>query len=77
MWMYPGLGCPNRPSSEERSATEVEAWIDKVLDLEVNPNFGAGPVPLRRGISSVMVSTLGPISVAFAILSFHYASDRV
>jgi hypothetical protein len=33
MWAYPGANCPNRPSSEELSVTEVEAWIRKVFDL--------------------------------------------
>jgi hypothetical protein len=53
----------------------VEAQILKVLDVGVIPTPGTGPVPLRRGISSVRVSTLGPISVAFVILSFHYTRD--
>jgi hypothetical protein len=75
MWMYPRSSYPARPSSEELSAAEVEAQIHMVLDLGVNPNSGADPVPLRRGISSVRVSTLGPASVAFIILSFHYAHN--
>jgi hypothetical protein len=33
----------------------VEAWIYKVLDLEVNPNFGAGPVPLHGSLVSWLV----------------------
>jgi hypothetical protein len=53
----------------------VEARIHKVLDLRVNPNSGAGPVPLRRGISCIRVSKSGPILAAFVILSFHYARD--
>jgi hypothetical protein len=50
MWTYPGLSCPDCPSSEELSAAEVEAQIHKVLDLGVNLNPGPDPVPLRRGI---------------------------
>jgi hypothetical protein len=77
MWMYPGPSCPYRPSSEKLSVVKVKAWIHKVLDLWVNPTPGVGPVPLRRGIASVRVSTLGPISVAFTILSFHCTHDLV
>jgi hypothetical protein len=77
MWMYPGLSYPDCPSSEELSEMEVEAQIHKVLDLGVNLNSGANPVPLRRGITSVRVSTLGPVSSAFMILSFHCACDLV
>jgi hypothetical protein len=40
-----------------------------------NPH--ASSVPLRRGIASVRVSTLVPISVAFTILSIHCAHDLV
>jgi hypothetical protein len=54
---------------------EVEARIHKVLDLGVFPIPGAGPIPLWSGITSVMVSTLGPVSMAFVILSFHCARD--
>jgi hypothetical protein len=75
MWMYPRPSFPDRPSSNKLSAVEVETWIHKVLDLGVNPTPGAGPIPLRRGIASVRVSTIGPVSTAFAILSFHYAHD--
>jgi hypothetical protein len=74
MWMYQGPSYPDCPSSEELSASEVEAWIHKVLDVLVNPNSDAGPVPLWRGITSVSVSTLSPI---FAILSLHYTRDLV
>jgi hypothetical protein len=77
MWMYLGPSCPNRPSSEELSMVEVEAWIHKVLDLGVNSTPGVGPVPIRRGIASVGVSTLGPVLVAFMILSLNCAHDLV
>jgi hypothetical protein len=43
----------------------------------VIPSPGAGPDPLRRGIASVRVSTLGPISAVFTILSFHNTRDLV
>jgi hypothetical protein len=56
---------------------EVEVQIRKILDLGVIPTPGASQVPLLRGIASVSVSTLGPIFVAFAILSFYYAHDLV
>jgi hypothetical protein len=75
MWMYLGPSYIDRPSSEVLSAAEVEDQIHKVLDLGVNLNSGAGPVPLRRGIASVRVSTLAPVSVAFTNLSFCCACD--
>jgi hypothetical protein len=77
MWAYPGSSCPDRPSPEELSAGEVETWIRKVLDFAVIPKPGVDPDPLRRRIVSVRVSTLGHVSAAFEILSFHYASDLV
>jgi hypothetical protein len=73
--MYPGPSCPDCPSPEELSAMEVDGRIHKVLDLGVSPNPGVGPVPLRKGITSASVSTLGPVSVAFALKSFHDACD--
>jgi hypothetical protein len=77
MWMYPGLSCPNCPSSEELSAVEVEAQIHKVLDLRDHPILGAGPIPLQRGLTNIRVSTLAPILEPFMILSFHYTHDFV
>jgi hypothetical protein len=77
MWVYPGSSYLDRPSPEELSAAEAEAQIHKVLDSTVIPSHDAGPDPLRRGITSVMVSTLGPVSTAFMILSFHCARDFV
>jgi hypothetical protein len=75
MGMYPGLNCPDRPSPKELSMVEVDARIHKVLDLGLSPNPRVGPVPLRRGIASVTVSTLGPVLVAFMILSSHGSHD--
>jgi hypothetical protein len=75
MWTYLGPSCPDRPSSEELSATEVEAWIHKVLDFGVIPTPNTGPAPLWRGNTSVKVSSLGPVSTPFMILSFHHACD--
>jgi hypothetical protein len=40
MGMYSGPSCPDRPSSKELSAVELDAQIHKVLDP------GLGPVPL-------------------------------
>jgi hypothetical protein len=73
--MYLGPSYPGCHSSKELSVAEIDTRIHKVLDLGVNPNPGAGPGPLQRGIASVKVSTLGPVLVAFAILSFHCAHD--
>jgi hypothetical protein len=77
MWVYLGPICIDCLSSVELSAVKVEARIQNVLDLGVNPNPGLGPVPLWRRIASVWVSTSGPILVAFGILSFHCACDLV
>jgi hypothetical protein len=71
MWLYPGPSCLNRPSPEELSVAQVDSWIHKVLDLGVNLNPRADPVPLQEGVDSARVSTLGPISAAYVILSFH------
>jgi hypothetical protein len=75
MWKHPRMSYPNCPYSEKLSVAEINAQIHKVLDLGVNLNPGAGPVPVRRGITSVRVSTLGPILAALAILSFHCAHN--
>jgi hypothetical protein len=42
------------------------------LDLRVNLKPSPGPIPQQRRIARVGVSTSGPVSVAFTILSFHY-----
>jgi hypothetical protein len=45
------------------------------LDLGVNQNSSPVPVPLRRVVTSIRVSTLDPILAAFTILSFHHGHD--
>jgi hypothetical protein len=75
MWAYPGSSCPDRPSPEELSTREVETGIHKVLDSVVILSPDVGPDPLQRGIASVRVSTIGPVSTAFVILFFHCAHD--
>jgi hypothetical protein len=75
LWAYPGSSCPDSPTSEELIAVEVEAGIHIVLDLSVMHTHDAGPIPLGSGIASIRDSTLGPISTAFVILSFHCARD--
>jgi hypothetical protein len=75
MWLYPGSSCPNRPSSEELSAMEINTRIHKVLDLGANLNPGAGPAPLQEGVASTSVSMFRPISVSYMILSFHHAHN--
>jgi hypothetical protein len=75
MGMYPGLNCPNGPSSDELSMAEIDTRIHKVLYLEVILNPRASLTPFQRGVTSLRVSTLGTISAAFAILSFHCAHD--
>jgi hypothetical protein len=75
MWAYPRSSCLDRPSNKELSVVEVEAWIHKVRDSVVILPPGTSPDSLERGIASVRVSTLGPVSAAFMIHSFHYACD--
>jgi hypothetical protein len=65
--------CSNRPCSEELSTVEVNSQIHKVMDLGINPNPKASPAPLQEGVASARVSTIGPISTAYMILSFHCA----
>jgi hypothetical protein len=77
MCVYLGSTCPDRPSPEELIAAEVEIQICKVLDSAAIPPPGAGPNPLRRGITSIRVGTSGPVSAAFTILSLHCARDIV
>jgi hypothetical protein len=75
MGMHPRPSYPDRPSSEELSASKVGAQIHKVLDRGVNPNLRVGPNSLRRGASNIRVSTLSPISAVVTIMSFHCAHD--
>jgi hypothetical protein len=46
-----------------------------VLDSSVILSPCSVPDPLRRGITSIRVSTLGPISSSFVILSFYCTPD--
>jgi hypothetical protein len=73
--VYPRPCCPDCPSSKELSVIEVNSWIHKVLDLGVNLSPRFDPAPLQGGLASTRVSTLGPILVAYAILSFHCSRD--
>jgi hypothetical protein len=75
MWLYSGPSYPDCPFSEKLSAAEVDAWIHKVLDLRGKLNPRAGLAPLPGELASTKVSTLGPISVAFMIISFHRTHD--
>jgi hypothetical protein len=70
MWMYPVPSCPDHTSTEELCTVEVDSRIHKVLDLGLNLNPGAGPVPLWRGVTSARVSMIGPVLVAFVTLPF-------
>jgi hypothetical protein len=47
MSTYLRPSCPNRPSSDELTVTEVEDEIHKVLDLRVILTPDADPVPLQ------------------------------
>jgi hypothetical protein len=75
MWAYLGPRCLDRLCPEELSAFEVKTWIRKVLDSSVILSPGSSPDPLRRGIASVRISTLGRVSAAFVILSFYCTRD--
>jgi hypothetical protein len=75
MWLYPRPRCPDRPSFEELSTAEVNVQIHKVLDLGVNPNPGSSPSSLQGGVAMARVSMLGPVLMAFMILSFHYTQS--
>jgi hypothetical protein len=70
MYLYLEPSWLDHPFVEELSAVEVDSRIHKVLDLGVNPNPRASPVPLHDGVARARVSTLGPILVAYVILSF-------
>jgi hypothetical protein len=54
---------------------EVDARIQKVLNIGVSLDRGVGPIPLQRWITCARVSMLGPVSAAFMILYFHCARD--
>jgi hypothetical protein len=58
---------------------EVDSQIHKVLNLgvDLNPGAGPGPTPLQEGVASARLSMLGPISMAYAILSFYHARGLV
>jgi hypothetical protein len=73
MWLYPGPSCLDHPSSEELSTTDSNTWIHKVLDLGANSNARAGPSPLEEGVASTRDSMVGPLFMAYMILSFHRA----
>jgi hypothetical protein len=45
MRVYPGPRCPDRPSSNEVIAEEVDAQIHKFLDLEASLNPRVRCVP--------------------------------
>jgi hypothetical protein len=71
MCLYLEPCCPNRPTSEELSAVEVNSRIQSALDVGANLNPQASPTPLQERVDSARVSTLGLILVAYAILHFH------
>jgi hypothetical protein len=54
---------------------EVDTQMHKVLDLGINLNPRAGPIPLQRGVASARVGMLGIVSAALTILSFHCAHN--
>jgi hypothetical protein len=59
MLLYLRPSSPYRPSSEELSDAEINTRIHKVLAHGVDLNPGTGPAPLREGVDSTKVSSLG------------------
>jgi hypothetical protein len=59
MWMYPGSSCPDRPFSTELGDTEINTQVRGVLAHGAYFNLGSGLVPLREGVDSPSVSSLG------------------
>jgi hypothetical protein len=59
MWMYLGPSCPDRPFSAELSDTEINTRIRRVLAHGFDLNLVFGPIPLREGVDSPWVSSLG------------------
>jgi hypothetical protein len=52
MWLYPGPCCLDHSLSEELGDAEINIRIHKVLDHGADLNPGAGPAPLREGVTS-------------------------
>jgi hypothetical protein len=75
MWAYPRPRCLDHLGPEELSATEVETRMHKVLDSSIILSPDSGLDHLRRGITSVWASTLGPIYATFMILSIYPTRD--
>jgi uncharacterized protein YlaN (UPF0358 family) len=46
MWTYSGPSCPDCPSYEELSTTEMDAQIHKILDFGIVLTSGVDPAPL-------------------------------
>jgi hypothetical protein len=63
MWMYLGLGCPDRSFSAELDDTEINAQIQGILVHGANQNSGPSLVPLREGVISPWVSLVKLIFV--------------
>jgi hypothetical protein len=59
MWMYLGSSCPDRPFSAELGDTEINTRVRGVLAHGAYLNLGSGPIPLREGVDSPSVSSLG------------------
>jgi hypothetical protein len=62
MWRYPGLSCPNHFFSIELADADVDTRVRMILALRVNRHSSSGPVPMRDGVSSPWLSSLGLVS---------------
>jgi hypothetical protein len=58
MWMYSGLGCPDRSFSVELDSAEINVRIRGILVYGADQDPGPSPVPLREGVISPWVSLL-------------------
>jgi hypothetical protein len=59
MWIYSGPSCPDHPFSTELGDTEINTQIRGVLAHGADLNLGSGLIPLREGIDSPWLSSLG------------------
>jgi hypothetical protein len=62
MWRYSGPSCPDRSFSAELADAEVDTRVRRILALGVNRHSVSDPVPLRDGVVSPWVRSLGLIS---------------
>jgi hypothetical protein len=80
MWMYWGPSCLDRPFSTELGDTEINTQIQGIHAHGADLNLGSGSIPLREGVDSPRVSSLGFLFVylcQFLFLTIHMFLRRV